>query len=130
MAYVWIIDNLRFCEAQKNMKIAISSSGRELEDQVAELFGRCPYFLIVEINGKEIGAIQARENTNSDQTGGAGIAVAKFLAEMDVSAVIAQNIGPRAADVLEQFNIEMYYFDGTGKDAVQNFINGKLKKIN
>lgn len=112
------------------MKIAISSNGRELGDHVAELFGRCPYFLIVEINGKEVGEIQARENTNSDQTGGAGIAAAKFLAEMDVSAVIAQNIGPRATDVLKQFNIETYYFNGAGKDAVQNFINGRLKKIN
>ncbi|MFA5249641.1 MAG: NifB/NifX family molybdenum-iron cluster-binding protein [Candidatus Paceibacterota bacterium] len=112
------------------MKIAISSSGRELGDRVSELFGRCPYFLIVEINGKEIGEIQAQENANSDQTGGAGIAAAKFLAEMDVNAVIAQNIGPRAADVLKQFNIETYYFDGAGEDAVQNFISGQLKKTN
>lgn len=112
------------------MKIAISSTGRDLGDRVAELFGRCPYFLIVEISDKKIGEIQARENLNSDQTGGAGIAAAKFLAEMDVSAVIAQNIGPRAADVLKQFGIETYYFDGAGKDAVEEFIRGQLKKIN
>ncbi|PIY78730.1 MAG: dinitrogenase iron-molybdenum cofactor biosynthesis protein, partial [Parcubacteria group bacterium CG_4_10_14_0_8_um_filter_35_7] len=41
-----------------------------------------------------------------------------------------KNVGPRALDVLKQFNIEVYYGDGTIKEVLQEFINGKLKKMN
>jgi len=35
------------------MKIAISSAGKNLESKVTEVFGRCPYFLVVEIDNKK-----------------------------------------------------------------------------
>jgi predicted Fe-Mo cluster-binding NifX family protein len=112
------------------MKIAISSNGPDLEDSVAELFGRCPYFIFVQVDGGKMGKVQALENKSMDQSGGAGISAAKFLAEMDASAVIAQNIGPRAVDVLKQFNIETYDFSGTISAAIQKFIAGELNKTN
>ena len=61
--------------------------------------------------------------------GGAGISAAQLMAEKNINAVIAKNVGPRALDVLKQFNIEVYYGDGTMKEVLQEFINGKLKKI-
>jgi len=36
------------------VKIAISSTGQTLEDSVDARFGRCPYFIIVEIKDKKI----------------------------------------------------------------------------
>lgn len=112
------------------MKIAISSNGPDLGDSVAELFGRCPYFIFVQVDGGKMGKIQALENKNMDQAAGAGISAAKFLAEMGARAVIAQNIGPRAVDVLKQFNIEIYAFSGTAGAAVEKFIAGELNKDN
>ncbi|HOH04495.1 MAG TPA: NifB/NifX family molybdenum-iron cluster-binding protein, partial [Candidatus Pacearchaeota archaeon] len=34
------------------MKIAISSTGKNLQDEIDARFGRCSYFLIVEIDEK------------------------------------------------------------------------------
>jgi len=61
---------------------------------------------------------------------GAGILTAQLMAEKNVNAVITGNVGPRALDVLNQFNIGIYYGDGTIEEVLQEFIDGKLKKMN
>ncbi len=112
------------------MKVAISSTGEKLTDNISEFFGRCPYFVIVEIDNQEIGEMKVFKNENENQTGGAGILAAQFLAEKNINAVIARSVGPRAMDVLEQFNIGMYEGEGIIKKSLQKFINNKLNKIN
>ena len=108
------------------MKIAISSTGRELSDSVAELFGRCPYFVIAEIENGKIVKADAIKNDNENQASGAGMSAAKLLAENDVNVIIARTIGPRAMDVLRQFNIEVYTGEGIVKEVIQKFIDKKL----
>ena len=111
------------------MKIAVSSTGKKLTDDVSEVFARCPYFIIVEIKNQKIDKTEIIENENTDQMSGAGISAAQLMAEKNVNAVIAGNVGPRAFDVLKQFNIEVYTGSGVIKKVLQEFINGKLKKI-
>jgi len=108
------------------MKIAISSTGKELSDSVAELFGRCPYFVIVEIENSKITKADAIKNDNENQASGAGMSAAKLLAENNVNVIIARTVGPRAMDVLKQFNIEVYNGEGVIKDVIQKFIDKKL----
>ena len=69
------------------------------------------------------------ENKIANQLGQAGISAAQLMAEKDVNAVITKNVGPRALDVLKQFNIMIYYGEGVIKDVLQEFIDGKLKKM-
>ncbi|MCK4553993.1 NifB/NifX family molybdenum-iron cluster-binding protein [Candidatus Parcubacteria bacterium] len=121
------------------MKIAISSTGKNLESEIDARFGRCPYFLIVEIDDKEISAkggsafggksVKAIENTAAGQMGGAGITAAEIVANEKVSAVITTNLGPRALSVFEQFRIKIYQGQGKIKDAIQKFIKGELTEI-
>jgi len=111
------------------MKVAVGATGKGLDSNVSEVFGRCPYFLIVEIENNEIGKVEAIENRSIQQRGGAGISSAQMVAEKNVKAVITGNVGPRAYDVLKQFKIEMYKGSGTVKEALQKFIENKLEKI-
>jgi len=111
------------------MKVAISSTGKGLDSNVSNVFGRCPYFVIAEIEKKKIVKVEAIENTSSDQMGGAGISTAQAVVEKDVKIVITGNIGPRASDVLRQFNIEVYNGSGLVKEVLQKFIDNKLEKI-
>jgi predicted Fe-Mo cluster-binding NifX family protein len=111
------------------MKIAISSEGKDINSNLSEVFGRCPYFLIVEINNKKIKRFEAIENTSINQAGGAGISTAQMIAEKNVNAVITGAVGPRALDVLKQFNIRVYNGTGLIKEAIQKFIDGKLEKL-
>jgi predicted Fe-Mo cluster-binding NifX family protein len=112
------------------MKIAISSVGKDIKSKTSDVFGRCPYFIIAEIENKKIGKTKAIKNKSIDQMGGAGIATAQLMAENNVNAVITGNVGPRALDVLRQFKIEIYSGQGTIKDVLQAFIDKRLEKIN
>ena len=111
------------------MKIAISSTGKDLNDKVSEVFARCPYFIIAEIENQEIKKIEAVKNESENQMGGAGISAAQLMVDKNINAVITKNVGPRALDVLKQFNIGIYTGDGTIKEVLQEFIDGKLGKM-
>jgi len=112
-----------------NMKIAISSTGEDINNHVTDVFGRCAYFILAEIKDKIIGNTELLKNENTKQIGGVGISTAQLVAEKGINVVITKNMGPRAMDVLKQFNIEVYFGDGVIKDVLQSFIDGKLKKI-
>ena len=105
------------------MKIAISSNGENIDDNIAETFGRCPYFIIVEIENNKIVKTEIIKNASANQTSGAGMSAAKLVAEKGVDAVIAKNIGPRALDILKQFNIDIITEFGTAKESLQRFID-------
>jgi len=111
------------------MKIAISSTGKNLDSNVSDVFGRSPYFIIVEIENKKIIKVEAIQNISVKQMGGVGISVAQMVAEKDATIVITGNVGPRAMDVLKQFNIEIYAGNGLIEEVLQEFIDGKLEKI-
>ncbi len=112
------------------MKIAISSTGKDLESEVDTRFGRCSYFIIVEIEDKKIKSTKAIENIASKQAGGAGITAAQTVANEKTEAIISTNLGPRAFDVFNQLGINIYQaVPGKVKDTVQKFIEGKLTEI-
>lgn len=111
------------------MKVGISSTGQDLESQVDVRFGRCPYFVIVEIENKEIKSHKSIQNTAMTAGGGAGVTAAQTVANEGVKAVITGNMGPRAFGVMQQLGIEVYAATGKVKDVVQQYIDGKLTKV-
>jgi len=113
------------------MKIAISSTGKTLKNEVDARFGRCEYFLIVEIDKekKEIKDVKAIENTAKAQMGGAGITAGEIVANEKVDAIITTNLGPRAFSVFGQCRIKIYQGQGKIKKAIQDFMDGKLTEL-
>ncbi len=111
------------------MRIAISSTGKDFESEVDARFGRCNYFLIVEIENEKVKGIKAIENTAKAQMGGAGITAGEIVANKKVDAVITANLGPKAFSIFGQFGIKIYQGQGKIKDVVQDFIDCKLKEI-
>ncbi|MBW1920081.1 MAG: dinitrogenase iron-molybdenum cofactor biosynthesis protein, partial [Deltaproteobacteria bacterium] len=67
------------------MRVAVSSSGDQLDSQIDPRFGRCAYFLIVETDDMSFVAFP---NENVALGGGAGIQSAQFVASKGVKAVI------------------------------------------
>jgi len=111
------------------MKVAVSSTDKNIKSNVSDVFGRCSYFVIAEIEDGEIKRTEIIENKSTGQMSGAGISAAQLMAEKNVNAIITGNVGPRALDVLKQFNIEVYSVSGAVKDVLQEFINGKIGKM-
>lgn len=112
------------------MKIAVSSTSKNIESNISDVFGRCPYFIIAEIKEGRIEKTEVIKNESISQNSGAGVSTAQLVAENNVNAIITGNVGPKALDVLNQFKIEIYSSEGVVKDVLQAFIDKKLKKIN
>ena len=112
------------------MKTAVSSTGKDLNSKVSEVFARCPYFIIAEIENGKIQRVETIENKIASQMGQAGISATQLIAEKDVKTVITKNVGPRAFDVLNQFKVDIYIGDGIVEKVLQEFIDGKLEKMN
>jgi len=110
------------------IKVVVTSRGKDLNSEVDKVFGRCKYFIIVEIKDNKTEKFEIIENKFANQMGGAGISAAQFVVEKNVKAVITGTIGPRALDVLKQFNVEIYKGDSKLKEALKKFTENKLEK--
>ena len=107
------------------MKVAISSSGKDLNSQLDPRFGRCPYFLV--INPDDM-SFEVFNNESSVLGGGAGIHSARFLASKGVDAVITGNCGPNAVQTLSAAAVELFVGQtGTVKEVVERFKKGDLR---
>lgn len=106
------------------MKIAVTSTGPSLDDNVEARFGRCPYFLIVDTDTMQYEAI---ENPNIALGGGAGIQSAQLMSEREVTAVLTGNCGPNAFAVFGQAGIQVIVgVSGPVRNAVEQFKTGAL----
>ncbi len=107
------------------MKIAVSSSGKDLDSQVDPRFGRSAYFVIVETDDM---SFEAFDNENIALGGGAGIQSAQFVASKGVRAVITGNCGPNAVQTLSVSRIEVFVgLSGTVREVIEKYIGGDIK---
>ncbi|MGD9302531.1 MAG: NifB/NifX family molybdenum-iron cluster-binding protein [Desulfobacterales bacterium] len=106
------------------MKVAVSSTGNKLDDQLDPRFGRCAFFLA--INPDDM-SFEAFENRSAFQGGGAGIQSAQFLASHGVKAVITGNCGPNAVQTLSAAGVELFTGQtGTVREVIERFKMGAL----
>lgn len=109
------------------MKVAVTSKGTTLDDQVDPRFGRCANFVIVETDDVSFEAVA---NSNAAAGGGAGIQSAQLVADKDVKVVLTGNCGPNAFRTLEAAGIEVVVGAcGTVREAVEQHKAGKLSAI-
>jgi predicted Fe-Mo cluster-binding NifX family protein/ferredoxin len=104
------------------VKIAVTSTGPTLDDNVEARFGRCPYFLIIDTDTMQF---EAMENPNVALGGGAGIQSAQLMSEKGVAAVLTGNCGPNAFNVFGQAGIQVIVgVSGSVRNAVEQFEAG------
>lgn len=104
------------------MKIAVTSTGPALDDNVEARFGRCPCFLIIDTDTMQHEII---ENPNIALGGGAGIQSAQLMSEKGVTTVLTGNCGPNAFNIFGQAGIQVIVgVNGPVRDAVEQFKRG------
>lgn len=107
------------------MKVAVSSSGKDLDSQIDPRFGRCAYFLIVEIDDM---SFEAYDNENIALGGGAGIQSAQFVVSKGAKTVITGNCGPNAVRTLNAAGIELFVgHTGPVREALERFKTGEFR---
>ena len=111
------------------MRLAISAEDNTIESLIDQRFGRCKYFLIVELADDGIKEVTAMENEGALQGHGAGLKAAQQMGDLDVDAIITGSLGPNSTAVLEKLGIRAFQASGIAKDAVTKFIRGELGQI-
>jgi len=106
------------------MKVAVSSTGKNLESAVDPRFGRCSWFLIVETGDM---TSEALSNESVALGGGAGIQSAQFIVSKGATAVLTGNCGPNAMSALSAAGVNVILGQtGTVREAVERFKKGEL----
>ncbi len=109
------------------MNICITSAGNTKESMLDPRFGRCPYFVIEDLDKEKILAL---ENAAALSGGGAGIAAGQAMVENNVRVLITGNVGPNAMNVLKAAGIEIYRGENASvNENIEKFLAGKLEKI-
>lgn len=106
------------------MKVAISTSGRDLDARIDPRFGRCALFIVVDTGDM---TFEVFDNESIALGGGAGIQAAQFLASKGAQVVITGNVGPNAVRTLSAAGINVIAGQtGTVKQAIDDYMKGKL----
>ncbi len=106
------------------MKVAISSTGTDLDAQIDTRFGRCAFFLLIETDTMTFDCI---DNSAMALGGGAGIQAAQLVTDKGARAVITGNCGPNAVQTLTAGGVELFAGQsGTVRAAIEKFKNKQL----
>lgn len=109
------------------MKIALSSSGKDLDSNLDLRFGRCPYFIIYDSDTDEFKTL---DNKGQQSSGGAGIAAAQQLIDESVDIIISSSIGPNAYELLDDAGVKMYKGNSIPcKLLIESYKEDKLEEM-
>jgi predicted Fe-Mo cluster-binding NifX family protein len=107
------------------MKIAVSSTGAELQSAVDPRFGRCKFFIVYDEETKESSSI---ENASQFASGGAGIQAAQTVSEAGARVVLTGNIGPNAYQTLSAAEITVITgVSGRVEGAIEGYLKGEYR---
>lgn len=107
-------------------KIAITSEGPSLDDQVDPRFGRAAGFVVVDLDTMETQYIDNGKSQMMAQ--GAGIQAAQIIARSGASWVLSGYVGPKAFQALAAAGLKVgQNLEGlTVREAVERFKSGSI----
>ena len=112
----------------KQIKVAITSQGKELSSEIDPRFGRAMWLLLVDT---ETGVSGAYDNTvNLNMTQVAGIQTCQNIVNLGAEAVITGNVAPSAFKTLGAAGMRIFLAEKqTVAEAMEVFEAGKLKEV-
>jgi len=109
------------------MRIAISADDSNgLDSVVSPHFGRCPFYILVDLEGREPSSVTAVENPfhGQHQPG----QVPGFIESQGADVMLAGGMGRRAITFFEQYGIQTVTgASGTVRHALEQFLGGTLQ---
>jgi predicted Fe-Mo cluster-binding NifX family protein len=109
------------------MEVCVTSGAPGLDAPADLRFGRCPFFVVVDMDNATVESIA---NRSAEEGNGAGIQTAQAIAGLGLAAQITGDVGPNALQTLSAADIGVYkHHGGTVRDVVEQFQRGELPKI-
>lgn len=110
------------------MKLAVSSRGQSLQDNMDLGFGRCPGFVIYDTETQA--AYYIDNSRNKDLSQGAGPSAVQLISSEGVQAVISGQIGPNALQALNKAQIEAFASSASlVQEAIQAWERDELQHV-
>ena len=113
---------------EDDMKLCITSTGKDIEANIDTTFGRAPCFLIIDT---KTNATEVIDNSAASQTQGAGIGAAQLISNKGVDAILTGYVGPNASTALREADIKVYEgvsSQDTVKEALAKFNKGEFSE--
>ncbi len=111
---------------EKVTRVAVSADdGRGLDSIVSPHFGRCPYYVLVELADREVNDVAAIENPyyGQHQPG----QVPQFIYEQGVDVMLTGGMGQRAIRFFERYGIQAVTgASGTVGRSLERYLGGAL----
>jgi len=108
------------------MRIAISAQDKKgLNSQISHHFGRCPCYILVDVDGDEVQAVQSVDNpfAQNHQPG----MVPQFIHNQGVNVMISGGMGMRAIAFFDQYGIDVATgAEGTVQSTLDRYFKGQL----
>jgi len=109
------------------MRIAVSAAeDRGLDSAVHAHFGRCPYFVLADLEGQAITSVKVVANPfyGNHQPG----EVPAFIARQGAKVMITGGMGMRAVEIFQESGIEpVTGASGSARQAIEAYLNGSLQ---
>jgi predicted Fe-Mo cluster-binding NifX family protein len=110
------------------MRIALATEdNRGLEAVLSQHFGRCPYYVLVDIDDKEVKEVKAVQNPFYGNHGQPG-EVPNFIKSLGAQVIIAGGMGPKAIGFFDQFGIQAITgTSGMVGEVIKVYVSGKIE---
>jgi len=109
------------------MRIAVSADNKNgLDSVVSPHFGRCPHFVLVDLEGQQVTGIQEVDNPYYDnhQPG----QVPALIASLGANVMLTGGMGGRAIMFFQQYGIEgVTGAYGTVRQSIEGYLGGRLR---
>jgi predicted Fe-Mo cluster-binding NifX family protein len=109
------------------MRIAVSADNKQgLDSVVSPHFGRCPHYILVDVEGHDVTEIQEVDSPfyGQHQPG----QVPGFIHSLGANVMLAGGMGGRAIMFFQQYGIEgVTGAYGTVRQSVERYLGGQLK---
>ena len=110
------------------MKIAVTSTGQDLDAPMDPRFGRAAYILIVDPETMAFEVLDNAENVNAFK--GAGIQAAAMISDKAADVLLTGFCGPNAFKTLAAAKVKVAGdVSGTVREAVAAYVQGSLKLV-
>jgi predicted Fe-Mo cluster-binding NifX family protein len=108
-------------------RVAVSAEDpRGLESVVSPHFGRCPYYVLVDLDERQVECVEAVENPYyaAHQPG----QVPRFIHSQGADVMLAGGMGRRAIGLFQEYRIEAVTgASGTVRHALEQYLHGALQ---
>ncbi len=113
--------------SKKQIAVAVEDD-KGLEGQVSMHFGRCPYYVLADVEKDKVVGHRVEENTHfgNHQPGQMPV----FIRDLGADVILAGGMGPRAIDMFQGFGIEVATgaVGNVGK-VLDAYLRGEIKGI-